>query len=95
MSYLDRLKAARAQNAPRSATLKTVERTGLGAFERFESYQSEHISGVPAESPQADDNVSVDEHGLTASNLRNSPAPQDYSPELWIDTLAGMEAFCA
>ena len=44
---------------------------------------------------RAADSVPVDERDLAVSNLRNSPAPHDYSPGLWIETLAGMDAFCA
>jgi hypothetical protein len=82
------------RNTPTPAPFKTFKRCDVDAFEGFEGHKGEHISGVPAVS-QAADTVLVDERDLAVSNLRNSPAPHDYSPGLWIDTLAGMDAFCA
>ena len=83
------------RNAPSSAPFKTFKSADVTAFEGIEGSQSEHISGVPADLVQNPDSVPVDERDLAVANLRNSPAPHDYSPGLWIETLAGMDAFCA
>lgn len=83
------------RNTPSSAPFKSFKSGDVDTFEGFDGSQGEHIPGVPAPLAQAADSVLVDERDLAVSNLRNSPAPHDYSPGLWIETLAGMDAFCA
>jgi hypothetical protein len=103
MSYLDRLKAARAKNGPTSATLKTPESIDVTPSERFEGCQSGHISGPAAASPVSTyvETLPVQkifdmppEWSEAFDAISLSPAPGDYEPSRWQDTLNGMTAFC-
>jgi hypothetical protein len=97
MSYLERLKAAKALNVPTPLTLKTPKSIDVTPSERFEGCQSEHI---PTPSLRASRQVGrllpdmPPEWSAAFSAVSLSPVPGDYEPARWQDALDGMRAFC-